>query len=81
MVNEEKIITELLSIFRNVFDDDNLNINASTTAEDIDDWDSLTHIRLIVAIEKSFSLRFSASEISNLANVGEMVDLISRKQD
>lgn len=44
MVNEEKIITELLSIFRNVFDDDNLNINASTTAEDIDDWDSLTHI-------------------------------------
>jgi acyl carrier protein len=77
----EKIITQLLNIFKDVFDDDSLNISTATTAEDIDGWDSLTHIRLIVAIEKSFSLRFSASEISNLANVGEMVDLISRKQD
>jgi acyl carrier protein len=73
------MIEQLLPIFRNVFDDDDLDISSSTTAQDVVGWDSLAHIRLIVAIEKSFSLRFSASEISNLENVGQIAELILRK--
>jgi len=74
------IIEELLPIFRNVFDDDELIIDSSTTALDIDGWDSLAHIRLIVAIEKHFGLRFSATEIYENENVGKMVDLILIKK-
>jgi len=68
----------LLPIFRDVFDDDELIIEAKTTANDIDGWDSLTHIRLVISIEKAFGLRFTAAEISELENVGEMVELIVR---
>ena len=75
-----QMIEQLLSIFRNVFDDDDLVINPSTTAQDIDGWDSLAHISLIVAIEKSFDLRFSTAEISDFENVGQMAELILRKQ-
>ena len=74
------IIEKLLPIFQNVFDDDELIITSLTTAKDISGWDSLAHIRLIVAIEKSFRLRFSANEISELENVGEMVNLIVIKK-
>jgi acyl carrier protein len=71
---------KLLQIFRNVFDDDDLLIDSSTNARDIDGWDSLAHIRLIVAIEKSFGLHFSAAEISNIENVGQMEELILSKK-
>lgn len=74
------VIEKLLPIFQNVFDDDELIITSLTSAKDISGWDSLAHIRLIVAIEKSFCLRFSANEISELENVGEMVDLIVIKK-
>ena len=73
-------VKQFFEIFRNVFDDDDLVVNSSTTAQDINGWDSLAHIRLIVAIEKSFSLRFSASEISGVENVGQMAELILSKQ-
>ena len=74
------IIGKLLPIFQNVFDDDELIITSLTTAKDISGWDSLAHIRLIVAIEKSFRLRFTANEISELENVGEMINLIVLKK-
>ncbi len=66
-------------IFRDVFDDDTLVITDSTNAEDIEDWDSLEHINLIMAMEKEFGLKFNLQEIGELANVGEMADLIGRK--
>jgi acyl carrier protein len=75
-----KTIDQLLPIFRSVFDDDALVINSLTTAQDVDGWDSLAHIRLIVAIEKVFRLHFSAAEISAVENVGQMVELILSKQ-
>jgi acyl carrier protein len=65
-------------IFRDVFDDDELVIEGNTTAKDIDGWDSLTHIRLVISIEKALDLRFTAFEISELENVGEMAELIVR---
>jgi len=74
------IFDKLIPIFRNVFDDDELVINETTKAEDIDEWDSLAHIRLMISIEKVFELRFTTDEISNLANVGDTVKLIMKKQ-
>lgn len=76
-----KMLEKLLPIFRNVFDDDELLIDETTTASDVDGWDSLAHIRLIVAIEKSFNLHFSAAEISDVENVGQMAELILSKQE
>jgi len=74
----DKVMGLLHPIFRDVFDDDELIIEANTTANDIDGWDSLTHIRLVITIEKAFDLRFTAAEVSELENVGEMVELIVR---
>jgi acyl carrier protein len=74
----DEVMGLLPPIFRDVFDDDELIIEANTTANDIDGWDSLTHIRLVITIEKAFDLRFTAAEISELENVGEMVELIVR---
>lgn len=74
------LLEQLLPIFRNVFDDEDLVISPLTTAMDVDGWDSLAHIRLVVAIEKFFGLRFSAAEISEVENVGQMAELISSKQ-
>ena len=72
------VMGSLYPIFRDVFDDDEIVIDANTTANDIDGWDSLTHIRLVISIEKALDLRFTAAEISELENVGEMVELIVR---
>ena len=74
------VFDKLIPIFRNVFDDDELIIVETTKAEDIDEWDSLAHIRLALTIEKVFELRFTTEEISNLANVGDMAKLIMKKQ-
>jgi acyl carrier protein len=73
-------LQRLVPIFQDVLDDDSLAIDATTTAQDVDGWDSMAHIRLVVSIEKAFSLRFSAAEISELQNVGDMAALIVKKQ-
>lgn len=76
----DNTLQQLVPIFQDVLDDDSLAIDATTTAQDVDGWDSLAHIRLVVSIEKAFSLRFSAAEISELQNVGDMAALIVKKQ-
>ena len=76
----QSTIEQLTPIFRDVFDDEDLVIEQNTTAQDVDGWDSLAHIRLVVSIEKALGLRFSAAEISGLVNVGEMAELILKKQ-
>ena len=74
---------ELQELFQRVFDDDALELTADTSAADVDGWDSMAHINLIVAIEKRFAIRFSATEIGELArhgqNVGNMLQLIRAK--
>jgi len=75
----KEVLEKLTPIFKNVFDDDNLIISSSTKASDVTGWDSLAHIRLIVAIEKNFGLKFSAGEISEIENVGQMAKLILTK--
>ena len=70
---------KLQEVFRDVFDDEEIIIDADTTAEDIDAWDSLTHVQLIVAVEKEFAVKFSTVEIMKMKNVGEFIDLINKK--
>jgi acyl carrier protein len=73
----------LVEVFRRVFDDDELSITSATTAADIDGWDSMAHINLIIAIEKQFGVSFSASEIAALGrrgqNVGSIAQLLAAK--
>lgn len=72
-------LPRLQRVFRDVFDDDDLVIQDGTTARDIPDWDSLTHVQLIVAAEAEFGVRFQAAEITGLLNVGELRRVIERK--
>jgi acyl carrier protein len=78
-MTEKEIYTRLTRVFQDVFDDDTLQINGETTADDVDDWDSLSHITLIAAVENEFGMRFKMKEVSTMANVGEMVDLIAER--
>lgn len=66
-------------IMEDVFDVDDLSVTTSTTAEDIEEWDSLSHIRLIVAIERKFGIKFKNAEIEGLMNVGDLVRVIDTK--
>ena len=75
-MNEKQILKRLNYIFQEVFDDDSLVVDRYTTADDIDDWDSLEHITLISAVESEFRMRFKMNEVSTMKNVGEMVDEI-----
>jgi acyl carrier protein len=72
-----QIQSELQEIFRRVFDDD-LAITETTSAEDVDGWDSIAHINLIIAIEKHFSVKFTANEIATLGRRGQNVGAIVR---
>ena len=78
-MTEIDIIKKLGNIFQDVFDDESLTISNDTTAEDIDDWDSLAHINLIVAIEKDFNIKLTLGELQGLQNVSDMVALIGEK--
>ncbi|SFK73451.1 acyl carrier protein [Lachnospiraceae bacterium KH1T2] len=69
----------LNEVFRDVFDDDTIEITDEMTADDIDDWDSLTHVQLVVAVEEAFKCKFSTVEVMKLKNVGEFIKLIDRK--
>lgn len=75
-MTREEVYSKLTEVFRTVFDDDTITLNDSTTSADIEDWDSLEHIDLIVSIEKAFSMKFTMSETTGMKNVGEMVDII-----
>ena len=70
----------LQEVFQDVFDDDEIEITNDTTADDIEAWDSLTHVQLIVAVEKAFSMKFSTVEVMKLKNVGEFITLIDKKR-
>ena len=80
-MSREEIFEKLNEVFREVFDDDELVISDSTNSDEIEDWDSLEHISLIVSMEKEFSMKFDIKEINTLKDVGEMIDLIKRKMD
>lgn len=79
-MGREEIFSKLNEIFEDVLDlDETPKLTDATTANDIEEWDSLSHIQLIVAIEKAFKIKFTSLEIMKWANVGEMVDSMESK--
>ena len=75
-MTREDVYEKLNGVFRDVFDDEDITVNDATTADDIEDWDSLEHINLVVAVEKCFGIKFTMGEVSVMKNVGEMADII-----
>ena len=73
MLSKDEIIERLDDVFRDVFDDEN------TTADDIEDWDSIEHITLIGAVEDEFKMRFKMGEVSGMKDVGEMIGIIEQR--
>jgi len=78
-MEKSEILSQVTEIFRDVLDNEEIVLTDTTTANDIEEWDSLSHIQLIVAIEKDFKIKFTSAEILSWKNVGEMIDNISKK--
>jgi len=75
----EAILEDMGAVIRDVLDNDDLEITAATTAQDVPEWDSLSHVQLVVAMEKRFKVRFTAAEIRSFKNVGEMAAAIQQR--
>lgn len=78
-MSEKEVYEALNEIFRDVFDDDDIELTADTTAEDIDDWDSLANINIVVSVENEFGIKFEMDEITSMKSVGEMVKIIMER--
>lgn len=76
----DPVLSRLTSVFREVFDDDELELKPEMTADDVDGWDSLAHIRLILSVQKAFGVKFSPVEMNRLKNVGDLIALTKEKQ-
>jgi acyl carrier protein len=74
-----EVMARLNEIFRDVFEDGDLRVDEETTAQDVEGWDSLMHVTLIINVEKTFGFRFRSSEVASLKNVGELADLIASR--
>lgn len=75
----QNIQQRLTGVFQDVFDDDSLQLRPEMTASDVEDWDSLTHINLITAVEKEFKVKFTTAEVTGMKNVGDLAGLIEKK--
>lgn len=78
-ITKEEILQKVQEVFRQVFDDEELSITFNTKADDIEDWDSLAHIQLVVGIEKVLGIKFTSKEIHSWPTVGKMIDTILTK--
>ncbi|MCI8416141.1 MAG: acyl carrier protein [Lachnospiraceae bacterium] len=78
-MTREEIFSGLNQVFQDVFDDEEIQVTEDTTAEDIEDWDSLEHINLIVAVERHFGMKFTMGEVTGMKNVGAMADIIGER--
>ena len=79
MLSSSEILDQVNSVIKIVLDNDAIRVNENSTADEIDEWDSLSHIQLVVAIEKHFKIRFNSKEIQGWKNIGELMDSISSK--
>ena len=79
MLTIDDIMNQTTDIFRDILDNEDITLSPDSTADDIEEWDSLTHIQLIVALEKHFKIKFTTQEITSYKNVGEMAASILKK--
>lgn len=80
-MNREELLGKVSEILGEIVDDENLKLTEETVADDVADWDSTNHVRLMIAIESAFGIRFESSEIASPENVGALLDLIEAKQE
>lgn len=80
-MKREEIFERLTIVFRDVFDDEEIVLTEGTTSDDIEDWDSLEHVNLIVAVEREFGMKFTMGEVTGMKNVGAMVDIIAERAE
>ncbi len=78
-MTRQEVFTKLDEVFQDVFDSEEIHVSNETTAEDIEDWNSLEHINLIVAVEHAFGIKFGMGQVTKMKNVGEMADIILEK--
>ncbi len=78
-MDEPQIYSQLSEIFKEVFDEDSVQVTPELSAKDVEGWDSLAHIRLIMTVERAFKIKFSASQVGKLENVGNLVALIKAR--
>lgn len=78
-MEETQLYDRLTELFHQVFDDDSIVLTPQLSAKDVEGWDSLTHLRLILTVEKAFKIRLSTTEIANLQNVGDLANLIKSR--
>lgn len=78
-MDTKQIYERLNQIFQDVFDDDSITVDENTTADDIEGWDSLEHVNLIVAVEDEFGMKFSMGEVTSMKNVGEMAGILKER--
>ena len=78
-MSREEVFVKLNEVFRDVFDDESIEVSEVTTSNDIEDWDSLEHINLIAAVEQEFGVKFNMGQVVTMKNVGEMADIILQK--
>ena len=78
-MTREEVFERLNKGFQDVFDDEDITVNETTTSADIEDWDSLEHINLVAAVEQEFGMKFTMGQVVTMKNVGEMVDIILQK--
>jgi acyl carrier protein len=75
----DPLLEELQEVFRDIFDQPNLVITRESSASTVEDWDSLTHVNLVTAIEKRYKVKFALGELQELKNVGDLMDLLTKK--
>ena len=78
-MERNEILERVQEVFRDELELDDLELNDETTADDVEEWDSLSHVQLVVALEKAFAIKFSSREILSWDNVGDLVDCIEKK--
>ena len=78
-MTREEVFEKLNEVFRDVVDDEESTVTDATTADDIEDWDSLEHINLLAAVEQAFGMKFNMGQVVSMKNVGEMADIVLSK--
>ena len=79
IMRKEEVFEKLNEVFRDVFDDEDITVTEATTADDIEDWDSLEQINLLAAVEQEFGMKFNMGQVVSMKNVGEMAEIIMSK--
>lgn len=78
-MEDKELFERLDRVFQDVFDDEEIHVTPATTADDVDDWDSLEHITLIAAVEHEFGMKFRMGEVSSMKNVGDMAAIVKNR--